>query len=1799
MRERERESARVRARGPFSKGSVVLFLVIWEGGGCVYPTRRDQRGRRFGFARMAGAFDVKDMERRLNQIWLDSYRLKVKVAENMKEGKVEFRVAQNRKEEKQWVRRDARVTPGRSYAQAVAASPGAVAEGLSSNKGNRQLMAMREMEETADGNALEGVSMKASAVILEKASEKLSVPLITEGVAGATSPIQGDLVLEFLPSDEEVAWLNRSMVAVVRSLDMVRQIQHRMDVDGLMVNVALLGGRQIILVDNSEGCLVEFMENNKELTELWFEWVQPTSLSTVSAVSRLAWLRFSGVPLHSWSERCFAELGGLIGEVILVDEDTKSKSFLCEGRVLILCETRAKISASILLKVGHEAFPIEVAEEEWRMDPDWWLAGERRNPTSESVSEYSSDEGSESGLIATGFCGEDEAMNGDIQAVTDAATEGGSFENFELMGMEMCGLDGADLVGLAGDDLIGPKGVDMVGPATTRSGEQRAVGGCVSGFLTSNDVLQQQGEKKNKRSRDLGSIYAGNEGIGDAVDGKTKLKAGETSWVTARTKCRRDRRSKANREVPRPELQTGSFSLSDGCIQNRNRVIRQQIQLEEVQKLFMLGQRLGVKCQENEDEVLSRGLGSVVKRKEVSKLVRKESPDFLFIQETKLEQIDMSVCRLVWNSDDFEWVMQKSNGNSGGMLCIWNKRNFVKQRVVEGQGFIGISREWGQHRIQCTFVNVYAPCDRQRRVVLWGELSRLVLDEGGRWLLAGDFNAVRNSAERKGRMGETQDMEEFNLFVQETGLVDIRLRNRKFTWYRPDGTSMSRLDRFLLSTEMSCMEGDWIQEGIRRSISDHCAIILKSRGVDWGPKPFRVLDVWQHHNDFRKFIDERWKTMQIEGWAAYKCKQKLKLLKEECKRWNDRVFGNVEARSDKLRNEIERLDKKCEVEGLNEAEVKQRREAFQELGETLKQRELVWKQKSRAKWARFGDANTAFFHRSVHARRAQNTISGIYGDNGWVEEPELVKAEAVKYFTKVFQNEQWCRPTMDGISFRRISEEQREWLERPFTIEKIEEGLNDCDGSKAPGPDGFNFNFVKFAWSTVKDDFVNFVTEFHRNGRLVNGLNSSFLALIPKKMNPEQFKEYRPISLIGCLYKLLAKVLANRLKMVMEGIISESQAAFIGGRQLVDSVLVLNEVVHEVKWRKQECFILKADFEKAYDCVDWGFLDWMMNRMGFGVKWRKWMLECLSTSRISILINGSPTNEFPVRNGLRQGDPLSPFLFLLVAEGLCGLVKKAESEGLLKGVEIGRGGTLLSLLQFADDTVFMGKADVDNLRVVKAILNWFQLISGLKINFGKSYLYGFNVSEGWVKGAADILRCGVGKMPFTYLGLPVGGNSGRRQFWNPVLDRFRQKLASWKSPLLSFGGRITLINSVLSALPIFYLSLFKIPKGVLREMIKIQRSFFWGGVNLDRKIAWVSWEYVCMDKGKGGLGVADLERRNCSLLGKWWYRLGDGVDGLWKRVLWEKYYGGRKEVDVTSVGTWNMSGVWKDIVGLGRRSERLEAMLGKGFKWKVGNGSCVDFWHDKWVGDKPLRNLFPRLYALAITREGLLKDMGFWSAETWIWDCRWRRNCVGRGVGAEEQFRELINRVGLHRGKADSWSWIHSADGVYSAKKAYDFLSPKCSILDEKWSRVLWGKYVPSKLSIFGWRLLLNRLATKDNLCRRGVVVPGGNVCCEFCHEGVEHLQHIFCECKAVWLVWRKVLGWWGVQSPLPKDVFGLADVVVAGINGECWTEVKGLKIKYWTLFSPNLFFGSKARNKAAVSPIQIGFYVRRSARRP
>ena len=216
----------------------------------------------------------------------------------------------------------------------------------------------------------------------------------------------------------------------------------------------------------------------------------------------------------------------------------------------------------------------------------------------------------------------------------------------------------------------------------------------------------------------------------------------------------------------------------------------------------------------------------------------------------------------------------------------------------------------------------------------------------------------------------------------------------------------------------------------------------------------------------------------------------------------------------------------------------------------------------------------------------------------------------------------------------------------------------------------------------------------------------------------------------------------------MSSIISPNQSAFLKGRYLVDGVLVVNELVDYAKKAKKDCLIFKVDFEKAYDSVEWGFLEYMMRRVGICEKWVGWMKACVFGGSMSILVNGSPTEEISIHRGLKQGDLLAPFLFLLVAEGFSGLMRKAVELNLFEGFSMGGNSLEVSHLQYADDTLCIGKPMVDNLWMMKAILRGFEMVSGLKINFLKSSLIGVNVPRDFMALACDFLNCSEGSLPF-------------------------------------------------------------------------------------------------------------------------------------------------------------------------------------------------------------------------------------------------------------------------------------------------------------------------------------------------------------------------------------------------------------------------------------------------------------------
>jgi len=383
------------------------------------------------------------------------------------------------------------------------------------------------------------------------------------------------------------------------------------------------------------------------------------------------------------------------------------------------------------------------------------------------------------------------------------------------------------------------------------------------------------------------------------------------------------------------------------------------------------------------------------------------------------------------------------------------------------------------------------------------------------------------------------------------------------------------------------------------------------------------------------------------------------------------------------------------------------------------------------------------------------------------------------------------------------------------------------NGDKAPGPDGFSMAFFQTCWDVLSLDIMKVFHDFHVRGWFEKSLNASFISLIPKAPGAISLKDFRPITLVGSIYKIIAKVLANRFKSVLEKVISKSQSAFIKRRQILDPILIANECLDNRIRSGEPGVMCKMDLEKAYDHVNCDFLLYLLRRCGFGDKLRSWIAHCISSVQFSVLVNGSPYGFFSSSRGLRQGDPLSPLLFVFVMEALSRMISDAVSGGLLEGFKV--GNTAFLHLLFADDTLIFCSAHSSQLRHLRGVFLLFEAASGLEVNLAKSNLIPVgNVDQ--VSRLADILGCGIASLPAKYLGLPLGASYKSTLIWDGVIEKIEHRLASWKRLYLSKGGRVTLIKSTLANVPTyFFLSLFPIPRSVASRIEKLKRDFLWGG----------------------------------------------------------------------------------------------------------------------------------------------------------------------------------------------------------------------------------------------------------------------------------------------------------------------------------------------------------------------------------
>jgi hypothetical protein len=358
--------------------------------------------------------------------------------------------------------------------------------------------------------------------------------------------------------------------------------------------------------------------------------------------------------------------------------------------------------------------------------------------------------------------------------------------------------------------------------------------------------------------------------------------------------------------------------------------------------------------------------------------------------------------------------------------------------------------------------------------------------------------------------------------------------------------------------------------------------------------------------------------------------------------------------------------------------------------------EQIWQQRCSEQWLLRGDSNSGFFHGIANGRRRKCSIFALDTEDTEISNPKELRLHIEGYYKQLFGREERGKIRLKEDVWGdqgHLDEREAGSLVGMFSEKEIKEALDDMKVNSTPGPDGFTVSFYKNFWEQMKGPVVEMFNKFYRVELNLSRLNYGIISLIPKTKEDNTIKHYRPICLLGVDYKWFTKVLIGRLTKVAESTISKTQIAFIPGRNILEGVVILHEAMHEIRRKKKRGIIMKLDFEKAYDNVQWSFLFEVLERKRFPEKWTQWMKQVVCVGRVGINLNGEPREYFGTHEGLRQGDPLSPLLFNLVVDALATILRKGSEAGLMKSLipELVEGG--VTHLQYADDTIIFLEAE--------------------------------------------------------------------------------------------------------------------------------------------------------------------------------------------------------------------------------------------------------------------------------------------------------------------------------------------------------------------------------------------------------------------------------------------------------------------------------------------------------------------------
>lgn len=529
------------------------------------------------------------------------------------------------------------------------------------------------------------------------------------------------------------------------------------------------------------------------------------------------------------------------------------------------------------------------------------------------------------------------------------------------------------------------------------------------------------------------------------------------------------------------------------------------------------------------------------------------------------------------------------------------------------------------------------------------------------------------------------------------------------------------------------------------------------------------------------------------------------------------------------------------------------------------------------------DGNNKFFFNACRGRWNCNKILTIEDESGVSKTShEDISAVAVDYYKNLLGCSKSVENIPTDLDLPKLQAAHSLLLTKDFTAADVLNVFKNMAKNKSPGPDGFSPEFYVLAWGIVGTDVVNAILWFFKHCHLPRCVNATAIALIPKQDCPSKMSHFRHISCCNVVYKCIAKLLAKRLKVVILVLISPNQSAFVPKRVIKDNVMLAQALCrnYHLKTGPAKC-AMKLDISKAFDTLNWSFLFAAMEIMDFPPLFITWIKTCITTSMYSVKINGSLEGFFEGKSGIRQGDPISPYLFLIAMEVCSACIRQSTSVPSFQH-HWGTKSLNITHLAFADDLLLFCKGETASITAIMEGIRTFSRISGLQLNQSKCSIFFGNVTSNVIDLALQHTGFVEGTLPITYLGLPLISGKLSARKCAPLISKLCARIEIWTCRFLSIAGRLQLIKSVLFAIQGYWAMYLFLPKGVLKKIHCILAKFLWGGNSTSNSHHKVSWMECCTPMHEGGLGIRDLfEWNQAAILHHVWRIIHSPDNSLW------------------------------------------------------------------------------------------------------------------------------------------------------------------------------------------------------------------------------------------------------------------------------------------------------------------------------